>query len=77
MSVEQQDQYLRWECINFECAMNPKGYYLVSVENADECDDRPNCTHCGAPMIREDEMAKNVLLWEMGIETELDGDDET
>ncbi len=69
MPAEQQGQYLHYECINFECPMNPKGYYLVSVENADD-DDTPVCEHCGAPMIREDVMAANVLLWELGIEVE-------
>lgn len=58
--------YIRYECVNFDCQINPAGYYLVSPMQIDD-EPLPTCTHCGALMVREDEMAKNALLWELDI----------
>lgn len=64
-----EDVYMRYECINFECQINPTGYYL-EIPLHDDIADRPVCRYCGVPMIREDEMAKNILLWELGFDVE-------
>lgn len=67
MGTHSHDEFMRFECCNFECNTQPRGFFMIAPLDADE-QIPPLCSYCNAPMVREDVMATNTLLWELGLE---------